>query len=112
MKTVKAQLFVTVEIQIPDDADYDQVRDIINELDYDFQDTTGDANVVDSCIDDFVTDFEEGEDNDLDTNDLDALSDREYHREMNDEQPKDNDDDDEQPELSPDEKAHVSPIVP
>ena len=92
MKTVKAQLFVTIMVNVPDNADYDKVRDIINELDYDFQDTTGDANVTDTCIDDFVTDFFEGEENEDAENfkaNCFALD-----------------------PLSPEEKAHISPIVP
>ena len=98
MKTVKAQLFVTIMVNVPDNADYDKVRDIINELNYDFQDTTGDANVTDTCIDDFVTDFFEGEENE-DDEPVDAGC-------CNCKNPDCNEC------MSPEEKAHISPIVP
>ena len=93
MKTVKAQLFVTIMVNVPDNADYDKVRDIINELDYDFQDTTGDANVTDTCIDDFVTDFFESEEMLEDAENFKANC---FALDP----------------LSPEEKAHISPIVP
>ena len=96
MKTVKAQLFVTIMINVPDNADYNKVRDIINELDYKFQDTTGDGNVTDTCIDDFVTDFFEAEEMLEDAENFKVNCANCFALDP----------------LSPEDKAHISPIVP
>ena len=53
MKTTKAvivRLTVDVTLVVPKDATEDAIHDVINELEYSFKDTTGDAKVKDEEI--------------------------------------------------------------